>query len=161
MPRLLHTGFTVSSLERSLRSYVDVLGMSVVMAQEKQGGYLAKITGYPDAHVSMAQLEFSPGEHRLELFQYVAPLGNADRPEPCKVGITHVCLLVDDLEAIYRRFRSDDVASGATFISVLTLIDTGANAGGAGLYLRDPDGIVLKLFQRPGAAATASAEGSG
>jgi len=44
---------------------------------------------------------------------------------------------------------SDPAASGVRFISEPTLIDTGANAGGAGLYLRDPDGIVLELFQRP------------
>jgi hypothetical protein len=29
-------------------------------------------------------------------------------------------------------------------------VDTGANAGGIGVYLRDPDGITLELFQRPG-----------
>jgi hypothetical protein len=32
-------------------------------------------------------------------------------------------------------------------------VDTGANAGGIGVYLRDPDGITLELFQRPGRPA--------
>jgi len=28
------------------------------------------------------------------------------------------------------------------------VVDTGANAGGVGVYLRDPDGITVELFQR-------------
>jgi catechol 2,3-dioxygenase-like lactoylglutathione lyase family enzyme len=28
-------------------------------------------------------------------------------------------------------------------------IDTGANRGGRGVYLRDPDGHVVELFERP------------
>jgi hypothetical protein len=28
-------------------------------------------------------------------------------------------------------------------------VDTGANAGGQGVYLRDPDGALVELFQAP------------
>ncbi len=140
---LHHTGLTVSDLERSLRFYRDALGLEVVMQQEKEGGYLAEITGYPGAHVRMAHLEAPVGGHRIELFEYVTPPGDPVPREPCDVGVTHVCLVVDDIHEAYRRA----VDAGATAVSAPVLIDTGANAGAWGLYVRDPDGIMLELFQ--------------
>ena len=74
--RLHHTGFTVSSLDRSVAFYRDLLGCEVIAAQEKEGGYLAAIVGYPDAHVRMAHLRVPGGEHVVELFEYLAPAGD-------------------------------------------------------------------------------------
>jgi catechol 2,3-dioxygenase-like lactoylglutathione lyase family enzyme len=145
MPSLLHTGLTVRDLARSLAFYRDTLGMETVFEQEKEGGYLADIVGYPDAHVRMAQLAFPGDPQRLELFQYLTPEPSGDAGQPCDVGITHVCLLIDDIGSLYERLR----AAGVAFYSEPVLVDTGANAGGLGVYLRDPDGITLELFQRP------------
>ena len=36
-----------------------------------------------------------------------------------------------------------------TFVSPPVLVDTGINTGGYGIYLRDPDGILLEIFQPP------------
>jgi len=145
MTSLAHTGFTVRDLERSLAFYRDALGMEVVFEQEKRGGYLAEIVGYPDAHVRMAHLQFPGGGHRVELFEYVNPTPQGDPGEPRDVGITHVCLAVDDIDALFERV----VAAGASSISDPVLVDTGANAGGRGVYVRDPDGTLLELFQPP------------
>ena len=145
MTSIVHTGLTVRDLDRSLVFYRDVLGMELVFAQEKQGGYLAEIVGYPDAHVRMAHLSFPGDAHRIELFQYLAPEPVGAPAEPRAVGITHVCLLVDDLPAVYERLR----AAGVRFMSPPVQVDTGANAGGQGVYLRDPDGAVVELFQPP------------
>jgi catechol 2,3-dioxygenase-like lactoylglutathione lyase family enzyme len=145
MASLHHTGLTVRDLDRSLAFYRDALGMETVFQQEKQGGYLAAIVGYPDAHVRMAHLAFPGDSHRLELFQYLEPEGRGEPGEPRDVGITHVCLLVEDVAPIYERLRT----AGVDFYSEPVDVDTGANAGGIGLYLRDPDGITLELFQPP------------
>jgi catechol 2,3-dioxygenase-like lactoylglutathione lyase family enzyme len=145
MTSLLHTGLTVRELDRSLAFYRDALGMETVFEQEKEGGYLAAIVGYPGAHVRMAHLAFPGDGHRLELFQYLEPESRGEAGEPRDVGITHVCLLVDDLAALHERLR----AAGVDFYSDPVVVDTGANAGGVGVYLRDPDGITLELFQRP------------
>lgn len=145
MTSLLHTGLTVSDLDRSLAFYRDTLGMETVFEQEKEGGYLAAIVGYPGAHVRMAHLAFPGDGHRLELFQYLEPEARGEPGEPRDLGITHVCLLVEDIGALHERLRS----AGVDFYSDPVLVDTGANAGGVGVYLRDPDGITLELFQRP------------
>jgi catechol 2,3-dioxygenase-like lactoylglutathione lyase family enzyme len=144
MTSLLHTGLTVRDLDRSLAFYRDTLGMETVFEQEKEGGYLAAIVGYPGAHVRMAHLAFPGDRHRLELFQYLEPEPRGEPGEPRDVGITHVCLLVDDIAALHVRLR----AGGIDFYSDPVVVDTGANAGGIGVYVRDPDGITLELFQR-------------
>jgi catechol 2,3-dioxygenase-like lactoylglutathione lyase family enzyme len=149
MTTLLHTGITVRDLDRSLRFYRDLLGMETVFEQEKQGGYLEAIVGYPNAHARMAHLAFPGDSHRIELFEYLEPTPIGDAAEPRHVGITHVCLVVPDLPATYARLRE----AGVDFYSEPVPIDTGANAGGFGLYLRDPDGITLELFQPPRRAA--------
>jgi catechol 2,3-dioxygenase-like lactoylglutathione lyase family enzyme len=141
-----HTSLTVSDLERSIAFYRDALGLEVVLQQEKEGGYLARITGYPDAHVRMAHLEAPGGSHRIELFQYLAPAGERAPVEPRNVGIAHVCFLVDDIHEAYERIRR---VPGVEVYSEPVEVDTGANAGGFGLYLRDPDSITLELFQPP------------
>ncbi len=144
MPALAHTGLTVRDLDRSLAFYRDLLGMDLVFEQQKRGGYLAAIVGYDGAHVRMAHLAFPGDGHRIELFQYVHPEPRGEANEPRDVGITHVCLLVDDIRAVHSRLRE----AGVDFYSDPVLVDTGANAGGYGVYLRDPDGITLELFQR-------------
>lgn len=137
-----HTGLTVSDLDRALSFYRDALGLEVVMQQEKQGGYLAAITGYPGAHVRMAHLA-TPDGGRLELFEYLQPEGSGRPLEPSTIGITHICLVVADIHEAHQRL----LEAGAEPFSEPIEIDTGANTGAYGLYVRDPDGIVLELFQ--------------
>lgn len=147
-PRVIHhTGYTVADLDRSLHFYRDLLGMEVVASQEKKGGYLAAIVGYPDAHVRMAHLRVPGADHVVELFEYLVPAGDAAGTlEPKNVGASHLCFVVDDLPALYERLRSAGIES---FFSPPVEVDTGINAGGLALYLRDPDGIPVELFQPP------------
>jgi catechol 2,3-dioxygenase-like lactoylglutathione lyase family enzyme len=143
---LYHTGFTVTDLERSIAFY-RLLGLEVIATQEKQGGYLAAIVGYPDAHVRMAHLRAPGSPGVLELFEYVTPIGQSSgRLEPRDTGVAHVCYAYQDLELVYKRLVDAGVD---TFVSPPQLIDTGFNQGGFGLYLRDPDGIPVELFQPP------------
>jgi len=144
--RVHHTGYTVSDLGRSLEFYRDTLGCEVIATQEKEGGYLAAIVGYPDAHVRMAHLRVPGGEHVIELFEYLAPDGERADVEPRNVGASHLCFLVPDLRAIYAELVEKGVTS---FVSPPVEVDTGINRGGLGLYLRDPDGITVELFQPP------------
>lgn len=143
---LHHTGYTVSDLDRSVAFYRDVLGCEVIATQEKHGGYLAAIVGYPDAHVRMAHLRPPGGDHVLELFEYLAPGGVRADVEPRNVGASHLCFLVDDLRAVYESLVTQGTAS---FVSPPVEVDTGINTGGLGVYLRDPDGITVELFQPP------------
>jgi catechol 2,3-dioxygenase-like lactoylglutathione lyase family enzyme len=141
--RVQHIGLTVRNLGRSVAFYRDLLGCSVVMEQEKSGGYLAAIVGYPDASVRMAHLRAPSGDLVIELFEYVTPEPLKAELEPARIGNAHLCFLLPDLDVTYARLKQ----SGVEFFSGPVAVDTGANAGGKGLYLRDPDGITIELFQ--------------
>ena len=142
---LHHTGLTVSDLERSLYFWRDAMGMEVLFQQEKVGGYLEAIVGEPGAHVRMAHLAFGGAGPRIELFQYLAPGGGRHFSRPADQGFAHVCVACDDLGEWLERL----IAAGGTPFSEPVEIDTGVNRGGRGVYLRDPDGHVVELFERP------------
>jgi len=142
---LHHTGLTVSDLERSLYFWRDAMGMEVLFQQEKAGGYLEAIVREPGAHVRMAHLAFGGEGPRIELFQYLAPSGGQHLSRPADQGFVHVCIACEDLDERMKRL----VAAGGTPFSEPVVIDTGVNRGGRGVYLRDPDGHVVELFERP------------
>jgi len=145
MPDLHHTGLTISDLDRSLRFWRDAMGMTVVVDQEKKGGYLEAIVGEPGAHVRMVHLAFGGTGPRVELFEYLTPAGGVHTSRPADVGFAHVCVACDDLDERLERL----VAAGGQPLSGPVEIDTGANRGGRGAYLRDPDGHMVELFERP------------
>lgn len=147
MTMLHHTGLTVSNLDQSLRFWRDAMGMQVIFQQEKKGGYIETIVGEPGAHVRMAHLAFDGEGTRIELFEYVSPAAGHHIQRPADVGFTHICVACDDIEERLERL----VAAGGVPFTGPVLVDTGANAGGRGLYLRDPDGHVVELFERPAA----------
>lgn len=149
--RLHHTGYTVSDLDRSVAFYREVLGCEILATQEKEGGYLAAIVGYPDAHVRMAHLRLPGSEHVIELFEYLAPAGGRADVEPRNVGASHLCFIVADLAALYTSLLERGMT---TFVSPPVEVDTGVNRGGLALYLRDPDGITVELFQPAATAAS-------
>ena len=137
-----HTSLTVGDLERSVAFYTN-LGLEVVLRQTPGGTYLQKITGFPDAHIKQAHLSLPGGGHRLELFEYVSPTGLPVRSRNCDPGNTHLAFVVDDLDAVYERLSRQDVE----FVSPPVTVDDGANVGAKALYLRDPDGFTVELFE--------------
>ncbi len=142
-----HVGLTVSDLATSVEFYTTQLGCRIVSQQEKAGGYLAAIVGYPDAHVRMCHLRAPVGDVVIELFEYLAPTMTRTDLEPRLIGNPHICFAVQDVASVYEALRE----SGVRFISPPALIDTGVNAGGKGVYLRDPDDVIIELFELPSA----------
>lgn len=142
-----HLGMTVRDIEQSIHFYRDVLGMTMVGRRPSVAtDYVAKQTGYEGVELNVAS--FRPqGDSRqsLEIVQYMNHTG-----EPCdtatnRPGNTHLCLLVDDLQACY-----DDLsAQGVRFKSEPVTITAGPNEGGLVVYFYDPDDYMLEMFQPP------------
>jgi catechol 2,3-dioxygenase-like lactoylglutathione lyase family enzyme len=63
------------------------------------------------------------------------------------VGFAHVCVATDELDGLLGRLET---AGGARMTDPVE-IDAGVNVGGRAVYVRDPDGHVLELFQAPAA----------
>jgi catechol 2,3-dioxygenase-like lactoylglutathione lyase family enzyme len=140
-----HTSFTVADLDRSLGFFRDLLGLEVLFVRDVDAAYFGRIVGLPGCKVRAALLRIPGGQHHVELFQYLTPPGQVHRPRPCDPGSAHLSFLVDDLPALYRTLHG----KGVDFVSEPVLIDSGPNRGANGVYVRDPNGILLEFFQLP------------
>ncbi len=145
MNQIHHTGLTVSNLERALAFWGEGLGMEIVMQQEKQGGYFEAIVGEHGVDVRQAHVAFGGEGPRIELFEYRSPAAGHVTARPADVGFAHICVACDDLDATLERL----VAAGGTAVSAPIVVDTGANAGGRAVYVRDADGHTVELFTPP------------
>ena len=149
-----HTGITVSSLERSLAFWRDVLGFELSHRAHQTGQMAEEITGVKCAELKLAVVK-APGGHKIELLEYLAP---ADRKKdvdpstslrtslrPCDVGHVHVALIVDNLDTILEKIA----ASGWKAAGKPQTLRSGPNAGKRVIYVRDPDGTAIEFMQAP------------
>ncbi len=140
-----HTSFTVANLDKSVAFFRDLLHLELVYTREIRDDYFGRIVGFPGCTVKAALLRIPNANHHVELFEYVSPPGQSYQPRPCDPGSSHISLLVDDLPALYKQLHS----KGVTFVSEPIKLTAGPSQGGYGLYLRDPNGILIELFQPP------------
>jgi lactoylglutathione lyase len=143
-----HTGFTVSDIERSVAFYRDVLGMRLVNRRTGTASYLATVTGFEGARLEIAYLQPAAGGSMLELLQYVSHPAPATDRATNRPGNGHLCFKVDDIQAACAELRR----RGVTLVSEPTEITAGSHAGGWAVYLRDPDGFTVELYQGPSAS---------
>jgi catechol 2,3-dioxygenase-like lactoylglutathione lyase family enzyme len=140
-----HTGITVSSLERSLAFWRDVLGFELSHTAHQKGELAQEITGVEGAEIKLAVLK-TPGGHKIELLEYLAP---PDRKcvdlRPCDLGSVHIALLVEDLEGVLAQID----ASGWEAAGKPQTLKTGPNAGKRVVYVRDPDGTTIEFMELP------------
>ena len=140
-----HIGITVSSLERSLAFWRDVLGFEFSHTAHQKGELAEEITGVEGAEIKLAVLK-TPGGHKIELLEYLAP---ADRKRanlrPCDVSSVHIALLVYDLDTVLERIA----ASGWKAVGKPQTLTTGPNAGKRVVYVRDSEGMTIELMQQP------------
>tara|TARA_Y100000588_G_scaffold248777_1_gene263292 strand:- start:363 stop:839 length:477 start_codon:yes stop_codon:yes gene_type:complete len=140
-----HLGLTVSDIERSIEFYRDVLGMELVGRRPcVEQDYVGRQTGYPGLKLSVASFRACAGNAQsIEMVQYLTEAGAAADPSTNRAGNSHLCLRVDDLRAAH----ADLSAQGVRFKSAPVEITHGPNRGGLVVYLHDPDGYTLELFQ--------------
>jgi catechol 2,3-dioxygenase-like lactoylglutathione lyase family enzyme len=147
---ILHTGLTVSDLDRSIAFYRDLLGLELIAQWDSAQPYLRKVVAFPDAELRIALLRLPAREgagpgHHIELLEYRVPRGVRGDARTCNPGNGHVAFTVDDLDRTYAELS----ARGVRFTSAPVTIDHGRNTGAKAVYLLDPDDITLELVQPP------------
>lgn len=132
-------GIVVSSLERAIEFYCEVLTFELTSTAEELHG----ATG-----VRRALLQL--GDERVALTEYVQPRGH---PLPVDsrsndLWFQHIAIVVSDMAAAYERVRE----RGVEHVSPRPqrLPDWNPNAAGIeAFYFRDPDGHPLELLRFP------------
>ena len=145
--RIDHVGITVSDLDRALGFYRDLLGLSVVADNTISEPAVAELLGLDSVELRIVDLDSGDGRI-LELLQYLQPVGRRLDYESSDAATEHIAFTVDDLAAVRARLAE----AGVKMVSrkALTIDDPGGSFDGAiCLYVRDPDGAILELVQRP------------
>ena len=131
--KVLHTGISVSDMERSLKWYKEVLGFDQLLKDDyvpPLGARICFIRGC--------------GGFEIELFQYDAPKPiPEDRLKPNSdlqtIGTKHVAFQVSDMAG----FKAKAVAYGVDIAHEVTM------CGESVMFIRDPDGVLVELIQPP------------
>ena len=136
-----HTGLVVRDLERSLKFYKDLLGLSIWKRAREDGPFIEELVGIPG--VSLEWIKLKTGDDSLvELLQYHShpdqtPIKNSASNQ---AGCSHVALTVDNLDQVYLKLCDNGFhCNSAPLLSP----DNNAKV----LYCHDPDGIILELVE--------------
>jgi catechol 2,3-dioxygenase-like lactoylglutathione lyase family enzyme len=139
--RLHHASITTPDIDRLSLFYCEQFGFERVMEVAWAGDnpMADLIYGLRATAVKMVMLKADNAF--LELFEFAHPVGASGQPERpvCDVGITHICICVDDVEKEYGRL----VAAGMTFNCPPQHVPGLCTA----TYGRDPDGNIVELMQ--------------
>jgi catechol 2,3-dioxygenase-like lactoylglutathione lyase family enzyme len=144
---LAHTAVCVPDVAEATRWYSEVLGLRVLSPPYRMEGPqietdMGELVPSPVV-VTAAIVGFGPDDRVIELIEYPeAPVTRASdsRPTLTTIGITHVGLVCDDLDATRAQLES----RGVRFL-------TSGIADVAGLkttWCRDPWGTVLILLEK-------------
>jgi len=140
-----HTGFTVSSLDDSLKFWVDVLGFRHLYTWIfDRGPFIEQLVGVPGAGMRLAMVE-GPG-HMIELLEYTSPDDRQIfKPRSSDVGSVHLAFYVENIDALLARLAS----VGWLTVGNIQTVESGERQGLRLIYVRGPDGITLEFLQRP------------
>ena len=136
-----HTSFTVPDLDRAVRFWTEALGFRTASVGERSGDWQARVTGVRGAQLKVAHLHGYG--HHMEFIQYLSGTAASPRHEPNMSGAAHVCLEVTDIQATAAQL----LAAGASLQGEMVEVSTGAAAGGWAGYIRDPNGIIIELYE--------------
>jgi lactoylglutathione lyase len=140
-----HLGICVSDLERSLRFYCDGLGFEPV-ASHQVGGEFATLMEVEGVAVESRMLTRDGVTIELLGFESPGHTGDGDRRPMNQLGLTHLSLRVDDVDAVASIIEE---FGGTVVRTTRTTFDlSGAQLDF--LYCTDPDGVRIELMDLPG-----------
>ena len=145
---LLRFGICVSDLSRSLRFYCDLLGFQEISRVTFSGEPAATLVGVEELKLTCVFLERDSA--RIELLWYASPghLGEAKPRHMNELGISHMAIGVDDLEATVEMLER----GGARVLRETQIHNP--ELGGTYIFVTDPDGTRIELLEETGQAGS-------
>lgn len=146
--KLDHFNIVTRDMARAVAFYRDLLGFEQTFETTLHGAWIERVTGFCGARAHCVFLQLPGVDVRLELLQYLAPVG-AELPEntlPNTLGLRHLAFETSDLDALSKKLQG----AGIEFVSepVEVPFPVGPRKLKKRLcYFRDPDGVLLELAE--------------
>jgi catechol 2,3-dioxygenase-like lactoylglutathione lyase family enzyme len=140
MLRFDHVGVVVDDLDAATAFFVG-LGFEREGGTTVEGEAVDKINGLAGVRAEMMMVRTPDGTGKLELVKYHAPADD-EGPQPWpanRPGFRHICIEVEDLNAIVDRLRDDGfdtVGEVQDYADVYRLV-----------YVRGPEGLIVELAE--------------
>jgi catechol 2,3-dioxygenase-like lactoylglutathione lyase family enzyme len=141
-----HVGINFDDLDAATEFFLD-LGFEQEGAATNQGEWVGNIIGLKDVHADLVMVRTPDGSGRIELIKFHTP---ADDQGPQalaanRLGLRHLCVLVDDLDGLLAKLRGKGFNTVGTVHNYEDIYLT--------CYLRGPEGIIVELAERIGSAS--------
>ena len=139
-----HFGFTVSDVGAAAAFYAELFGAPPEVRAIYDRPYTSEQVGYEETRLDIAIFRIPESDIRLELIEYVNPVGTPVDLETKNPGTAHLCLITRDLDKVFERM----VILGATPRSEAPVrITAGPNEGRRVCYFRDPQGLTIEVLE--------------
>jgi len=139
-----HVGICVSDRRRSLAFYRDLLGFEIDSELAIEGERASRLLQLE--RVAFRATYLLRDGVRIELLDFETPDAvRGETPRPVnQLGLTHLSLRVDDLEAFIVELRAAGVA-----VRDETRVES-PRGGALAVFVSDPDGTLIELVQQAG-----------
>tara|TARA_Y100000590_G_scaffold461138_1_gene622054 strand:+ start:1150 stop:1608 length:459 start_codon:yes stop_codon:yes gene_type:complete len=138
-----HTGLPVASMEKALKFYQELFGLSVEMDRILEGDILESMTGEPGIKVHIAYLGNGDGRHSVELVEWLNPKAKIEHRN--NIGAPHLGVFVDNVDHLYRKA----VDMGIKMSNAPAIIEDAVYPSAKKIWLtQDIDGNWLEIMER-------------
>lgn len=139
-----HAAVTVSSMEKSLEFYRDLLGLRLVDDETMSGSDISNMVAIPNARLRAVMLGLNENTPYVELIEYLHPRSWRSQRErlASDIGNSHFCFLVDSIHSEYERLSK----AGVEFTAPPFMAEGGRFDGEWAAYCYDPDGFIVELW---------------
>lgn len=138
--RIDHIGINVIDLAAAKAFFLD-LGFEVAGEAKMSGEFVEKVIGLKNVNDEFVMMRTPDGGAAIELVQFYSPVDeNGIQPSLANtLGIRHIALLVDDLEAVVARLKT----KGVELFSEIQLYEDVYKE----IFVRGPEGIILEMAE--------------
>jgi catechol 2,3-dioxygenase-like lactoylglutathione lyase family enzyme len=133
---------TVSDVDRALGFYREGLGFEIDADETVEGKFVDQIMGMPSGKVRLVWLRMPDTDMVFELRKFLEVDGTSIDTRSCDLGVGHICLFVDDAEALVARVRKLGYSAGE-----IATVPDGPASGAKVTFLHDPDGFGVEVVQ--------------
>ena len=99
-----HVGIVVADLKKSLFFYRTLLGFKIVKEMEEAGDYINTMLSLSNVKVTTVKMSSSKGQ-MIELLKYNSHPTEQKLRKVFEIGISHLAITVDDLDAEYEKLK--------------------------------------------------------
>ncbi|MFE7638948.1 VOC family protein [Kitasatospora sp. NPDC057518] len=149
-----HVGISVSDLDASIAFYTALTGREPVAQGTMHSVPFGKSQGLPVAKLRYATINLD-NSLGIDLIQFQEPVGERTGGVANRPGSMHLCLRVDDFDAVYSRMKDagyEFLGDDYTFIE--GEVTPNAALGTQVAYFNDPDGTNLEIIRPEGGFAS-------